>query len=82
MYWLGGNVGIRIYASVNVNGITKTQKLQLGNKWLLSGVGDAHVNDDWLRLFPPDAQGEEWYGGFAAGKLYSKEGFLMDQTFA
>jgi Chaperone of endosialidase len=54
---------------VTVTGITQTQKLQLGNKWLLSGEGDAHANDDWLRLF--DIQGAGYFGGLAAGKLYS-----------
>ena len=54
---------------VTVTGITQTQKLQLGNKWLLSGEGDAHANDDWLRLF--NTQGTGYFGGFAAGKLYS-----------
>ena len=55
--------------SLTEDGITKTPKLQLGNKWLLSGEGDAHANDDWLRLF--DIQGAGYFGGFAAGKLYS-----------
>jgi Chaperone of endosialidase len=55
--------------SLTESGITKIPKLQLGNKWLLSGEGDAHANDDWLRLF--DIQGAGYFGGFAAGKLYS-----------
>ena len=55
--------------SLTENGTTKTSKLQLGNKWLLSGEGDAHANDDWLRLF--NTQGTGYFGGFAAGKLYS-----------
>jgi hypothetical protein len=54
---------------LTVTGTTKTKKLQLGNKWLLSGVGDAHANDDWLRLF--NIQGTGYFGGFAAEKLYS-----------
>ena len=54
---------------VTVTGITQTQKLQLGNKWLLSGEGDAHADDDWLRLF--NTQGTGYFGGFAAEKLYS-----------
>lgn len=48
-----------------------TQKLQLGNKFLLSGVGDAHANDNWLRMFGTDERG--YYGGFAAGKLWTPE---------
>jgi Chaperone of endosialidase len=54
---------------LTVTGITKTKKLRLGNKWLVSGEGDAHANDDWLRLF--NIQGTGYFGGFAAGKLYS-----------
>ena len=55
--------------NLTVWGLTKTGKLQLGNKWLLSGEGDAHANDDWLRLF--NIQGTGYFGGLAAGKLYS-----------
>jgi Chaperone of endosialidase len=57
---------------VTVTGIAQTQKLQLGNKWLLSGEGDAHANDDWLRLF--NTQGTGYFGGLAAGKLWSMGG--------
>jgi len=38
---------------------------------LLSGVGDAHGNDAWLRLFDKDNKG--YHGGFAAGKLWTPE---------
>jgi Chaperone of endosialidase len=60
--------------SLTENGITKINKLQLGNKWLLSGEGDAHANDDWLRLF--NIQGTDYFGGFAAGKLWSIGGVV------
>ncbi|MBI4215749.1 MAG: hypothetical protein HY602_03425 [Parcubacteria group bacterium] len=53
---------------LEVVGTAKTDKLRLGNKWLLSGVGDAHGNDEWLRLF--DAAGTGYYGGVAMGKLW------------
>jgi hypothetical protein len=59
---------------LTVTGITKTKKLQLGNKWLLSGEGDAHANDDWLRLF--NIQGTGYFGGFAAGRLWSIGGIV------
>jgi hypothetical protein len=58
--------------NVSVRGLTKTGKLQLGNKWLLSGEGDAHGNDDWLRLF--NIQNTGYFGGFAAGRLWSLGG--------
>ena len=64
-------------ANVTVSGTTKTNKLQLGEKWLLSGVGDTHANDEWLRLYPTKPRREEYYGGFAAGKLYSKTGTVQ-----
>lgn len=44
-------------------------KVQLGEKFLLSGVGDAHGNDDWLRVFNKDGTG--YYGGVAASKLWT-----------
>jgi Chaperone of endosialidase len=56
------------------SGVAKIPKLQLGNKWLLSGEGDAHANDDWLRLFNIHNTG--YFGGFAAGKLYSIGGIV------
>lgn len=51
----------------------KTGKIRLGDQHMLSGVGDAHVAkpDGWLRLF--DKDGKDYYGGFAAGKLYSRD---------
>jgi Chaperone of endosialidase len=56
------------------NGITKIPRLQLGNKWLLSGEGDAHANDDWLRLF--NIHNTDYFGGFAAGRLWSIGGIV------
>jgi hypothetical protein len=50
-------------------GTTYTGKLQLGEKFLLSGVGDAEANDEWLRLKGPT--GSQYYGGFAAGKMWT-----------
>lgn len=43
--------------------------LKLGKKWRLSGVGDAHGDDDWLRFFNKD--GGDYYGGIAVGKLWN-----------
>ena len=72
----GGAIAIS-GGNVTVSGTTKTNKLQLGEKWLLSGVGDTHANDEWLRLYPTKPRREEYYGGFAAGKLYSKTGTVQ-----
>ena len=49
----------------------KGSKIKIGDKWTLSGVGDAHGNDEWLRLFGADEKG--YYGGLAANKLYTPE---------
>ncbi len=49
-------------------------RVQLGNKWLMSGVGDGHANDDWLRLM--NTAGSNYHGGFAAGRLWTGEGRL------
>lgn len=47
----------------------QTDKLQLGNKWLLSGNGDGYGNDDWLRFLKTDGS-SGYYGGIATGKLF------------
>ncbi len=60
-----GNTNLNNTAITNV----KTNKLQLGDKWLFSGVGDAGANDDWLRLLKTDGS-NAYYGGLAAGRLY------------
>jgi hypothetical protein len=55
--------------NLKVGGTAQASKLQLGDKWMLSGVGDKHANDGWLRLFHANEQG--YHGGLAAGKLWS-----------
>jgi len=63
-------------AKLDINGTTKTKKLQLGEKWLLSGDGDtAGYNDDWLRLM--GITGTNYHGGFAAGRLWTREGSVQ-----
>lgn len=66
------------------NGMTvknslKSDKLQLGDKFLFSGVGDAHANDDWLRMF--NKEGTGYSGGLAMNKLWTaNEAHLGGQT--
>ena len=73
-----GNIGmgtVNPQTKLDVIGTSKTQRLQLGEKWLLSGVGDVYANDDWLRLF--NTAGSGYYGGLAAGRLWSSNGTVQ-----
>jgi len=66
---------IRLYDDVEVMGGTlKTNVLRLGDKWRFSAVGDHDGNDDWLRMMKADNSG--YYGGFAAGRLWTAVGAL------
>lgn len=67
----GGGLNVGEWAKVEAGRI-KTQKLQLGEKWLLSGVGDGQANDAWLRLTGLD--GKAYYGGLAADTMYTTNG--------
>jgi hypothetical protein len=67
----GGNVPLMI----NGEGRVIITKLQLGNKWLLSGDRDWAADDDWLRL--ANTQVGDYWGGFAAGRLYSIGGIVQ-----
>lgn len=69
------SVGSQENVWMNADGTTKVNRLQLGNKFGLSGVGDNTENDEWLRLTDPS--GKAYSGGFAAGKLYSMAGGVM-----
>ena len=75
--------GVALYNGLSVNdnggvnvgdwgrvpkGVTRSHKFKIGDKWTLSGVGDAHGNDDWLRVFGGDEKG--YHGGIAMNKLW------------
>lgn len=60
-----------IVAKVTADRIV-TPKIQLGDKFLLSGVGDVANNDEWLRLINKDNTG--YYGGFASAKMWTANG--------
>lgn len=64
---------------VHLTDITKIDTLRLGNKFTLSGVGstvDGKVfNDEWLRL--ADLNNNGYFGGLAAGKLWSINGLVQ-----
>lgn len=70
-----GRVGIGTASpsqTLEVSGTAKVSKLRLADKWLLSGNGDAFANDHWLRLYRADGT-NSYYGGFAAGELWSQK---------
>lgn len=80
-----GTPNLELISSVMAtNGMTvkntmKADKVQLGDKFLLSGVGDAHANDDWLRMFDKDGKG--YRGGIAMKNLWTGErAYLNGQT--
>ena len=54
-----------------VPGNLTTDKLSLGAKFQLSGIGDGMGNDDWLRLVNP-ADPAKYNGGFATQKLWTQ----------
>lgn len=67
--------GGSISGDINISGKTKTSVLKLGDKFSLSGVGDVHGNDQWLRLLNKDATGYA-DGGFAAKRIWTNEGII------
>ena len=68
---LDGHNG-RFGLGITEQGVVRVDVLQLGGKWRFSGVGDAHGNDDWLRMF--NAANSGYFGGLAAGKFFSNSG--------
>ena len=64
---------IRMHFQTN-SGVFQTDVLRLGNKFRLSSIGDAHGNDDWLRMF--DVNNRGYYGGLAAGRLWTQQARL------
>lgn len=64
---------IQNISSMYNSGNVATNKIQLSNKWLLSGIGDnvdgTNNKDDYLRL--TDTTGNNLYGGLGVGKFYT-----------
>jgi|GEM_PF-1234427 len=64
----------RAYVPLRVSNLT-ADRVYLGKKWMLSGVGDGMANDEWLRL--ANQAGNDYSGGFAMNKLWvGKDGYL------
>lgn len=61
--------------TISDTGVVRVDVLQLGEKWRLSAVGDWWANDDWLRI--SDTKNKGYYGGVAAGKIYTTQGQYM-----
>jgi hypothetical protein len=51
-------------------GTAKASRIQLGEKWTLSGAGNNMGNDDWLRI--ANTNGTDYYGGVATRKLFTQ----------
>lgn len=85
---LGGGMGIKDSAGNNIMQIddkasfdhAKINKLQLGDKYVLSGVGDTYGNDKWMRLLDPE--GKDFKGGLAMSDLYVRDNaYLSGNTY-
>jgi F0F1-type ATP synthase membrane subunit b/b' len=55
---------------LNVSGDMKASKVRLGDKWVLSGTGDGHANDSWLRVLNDK---NAYHGGIAMGSLWVQD---------
>jgi hypothetical protein len=59
-------------SAVNIPGDLNASTVNIANKWRLGNTGD-----DWLRMnLPGRSDGNGYYGGFAAGKLWTAQGGL------
>ena len=65
---------VSVWDRLEVNGTLVSHVVQIGSKFRLSGIGDAHANDDWLRML--DIHNKGYYGGFAAGRLWTAQAKL------
>lgn len=57
---------------------TVTGSINLGKKFKLSGVGDGHADDDWLRVM--NEAGKDYYGGVAMNKLWVGNAAWMNEN--
>jgi outer membrane murein-binding lipoprotein Lpp len=65
---LGSDLGTTNTGISGMHDVMTANKYKIGQKWVISGNGDAQKDDDWLRFFNKD--GKDYYGGIAAGKLW------------
>lgn len=77
------STGVNVYGGNTIMSKSTTDdarvgKLRLGDKFVMSGVGEAHGNDDWLRIL--DKNGED-YRGVAVKNLWTRDNaWLNGQT--
>ncbi len=57
------------YIYLKSSGGVRIDVLRLGDKWRLSGAGDWHANDDWLRM--TNIANTGYNGGIAAAKFWT-----------
>ncbi len=70
------NSGMATVTNLTATNSIVTPKLQLGNKWVLSGAADTSGNnDEWLRLLAANGQ---YYGGIAMSKLWVGNAYNND----
>ena len=58
-----------------VPGNLTADKISLGTKFQMSGIGDGMANDEWLRMVNP-ADPTKYAGGFAAQKIWTQSMLL------
>ena len=64
-----GNLGTTTDLGLKNLTISSDGAMLLGNKFRFNGGVDALKDDDWLRMM--NKENTDYYGGFAAGRLYS-----------
>lgn len=68
------NTPVTVKQELNVGGNTKTNVLQLGDKFMMSGVGE----DEWMRVL--NKTGDDYYGGIATSKLWAKDALFANAS--
>lgn len=63
--------------NIKNSGYVKTNKIHLGNKWILNGDGDGQYNDNWLRLVSAK-DNTNYSGGLAVSHLYADKRMYLN----
>ena len=65
------NGNVNVAGNMKANTITSDGAIKIKNKWMIGGSGGGSGDDEWVRMTGLDNKG--YYGGFAAGKLYTAD---------